>query len=95
MFGELLQQPPIEIALERYDQLRKLLRLDPLPVAKLRMLCGDVHVRIGAEEAGEEPVLVLPLPFAAPKLAPKLGRKVVYSRPEAATSRSSAHFASK
>src|SRR4051794_19060592 len=67
---EFPEQLAVELALERHDQVGKLCRLDPPPLAELGVLGVDVDVGIGAEEAREEPVLVLPLPLAAPQFVP-------------------------
>jgi hypothetical protein len=66
MVGELAQQLPVEIALERHDEIRKLTGLNPLPLAKFGMFGVDVDVAVGPEKAGEEPVLVLALELPAP-----------------------------
>src|SRR6185369_5392125 len=66
---ELSQQLPVELALEGDDQLRELLRIDPFPLAELGVLRVDVHVLIGAEEARQIPILVLPDILPAPELA--------------------------
>src|SRR5947209_16065801 len=42
------------------------------------MLGRDVDVAVAAKEAGEVPILVLALPFAAPQLAAELLGKVIF-----------------
>ena len=49
----------VQRALERHDDRRQVRRIGPAPRAELRMRGGDVHVRIGAGEAEQEPALAL------------------------------------
>ena len=64
--AEVVDDPAIEVALERDDQLREPLGLDPAPFAELGVLGRDVYVLVAPVEAGEKPVLVLADPFATP-----------------------------
>src|SRR5690349_1033184 len=66
--GEGLQDVAVEALLERDDQVGQLLRLRPFPGAEFRLGRFEVHVPVLAEEAGEEPGLALPAPFALPDL---------------------------
>ena len=46
VLSELGQDVDIELALERDDQLRQLLRRDPLPSVEFRMLGGEVDIGV-------------------------------------------------
>ena len=67
----------VELLLERHDQGRHVVGIDPAPRAELGLGGGDVHVAVLAGEAEQEPALPLPAPLALPDLVDQLGRQIV------------------
>src|SRR5689334_16263960 len=74
---EPVQDGAVHVALEGDDEVGKVVRLNPLPVAELGVVGRDIHVRVRAGEAREVPVLDLSLPFSAPQLRGDRVRDVI------------------
>ena len=74
---KLIKYRLIQLALERYDQVRKLPRFYPAPRPELGIGGFYPNVRIGAEEAGEEPILALAAIAPLSKLADQILGQIV------------------
>ncbi len=75
--GEVVHEAAVKVALEFDDKSGEIARLNPFPVAKLRVLGVEVHVVVAAQEPRQEPVLHLALPLSPPQLFAPFAGKVV------------------
>ena len=75
--GEFTQYIAIKFLLEGNDEFGKLIGLNPAPVAKFLMGCGDIHIFVGSGEAHQKPCLPLAAIFAAPDLADQVIGQII------------------
>src|SRR3546814_4660796 len=75
--SEFLQYIAMGLALEGNDQFRKDVGIGPFPCAKFLMVGFDVHVIIGAGEAGKKPDLPLPAILSVPYFADQFIRQII------------------